>query len=157
MLTTLQFQDTQLCSWMASLTQWTWIWANSRREWKTGKPGVLQSMGWQRAGHNSATKKQWEQQRADDQKMPPAPILGWQTHQGHAWLWGAWGRRAKATGQLRPLHLLTESSGTSESVLTGKISTPPCIKWKSPNCKAYTRTALRVHERPWLSDPSFFP
>ena len=58
MLTTLQFQDTQLCSWMASLTQWTWIWANSRREWKTGKPGVLQSMGWQRAGHNSATKQQ---------------------------------------------------------------------------------------------------
>ena len=32
-------------SWMASLTQWTWVWANSRRRWRTGKPGVLQSMG----------------------------------------------------------------------------------------------------------------
>ena len=31
--------------WMASLTQWTWIWANSRRQWRTGKPGVLQPMG----------------------------------------------------------------------------------------------------------------
>ena len=31
--------------WMASLTQWTWAWANSRRWWRTGKPGVLQSMG----------------------------------------------------------------------------------------------------------------
>ena len=31
--------------WMASLTQWTWVWANSRRQCKTGKPGVLQSMG----------------------------------------------------------------------------------------------------------------
>ena len=31
--------------WMASLTQWTWVWANSRRYWMTGKPGVLQSMG----------------------------------------------------------------------------------------------------------------
>ena len=31
--------------WMASLTQWTWVWANSRRWWRTGKPGVLQSMG----------------------------------------------------------------------------------------------------------------
>ena len=31
--------------WMASLTQWTWIWANSRREWRTGKRGVLQSKG----------------------------------------------------------------------------------------------------------------
>ena len=31
--------------WMASLTQWTWIWVNSRSWWWTGKPGVLQSMG----------------------------------------------------------------------------------------------------------------
>ena len=30
--------------WMVSLTQWTWVWANSRRQWRTGKPGVLQSM-----------------------------------------------------------------------------------------------------------------
>ena len=30
--------------WMASLTQWTWDWANSRRWWRTGKPGILQSM-----------------------------------------------------------------------------------------------------------------
>ena len=29
--------------WMASPTQWTWVWAISR--WRTGKPGVLQSMG----------------------------------------------------------------------------------------------------------------
>ena len=32
-------------AWMASLTQWTWVWANSRRWWRTGKPGVLQFMG----------------------------------------------------------------------------------------------------------------
>ena len=31
--------------WMASLTQWTWVCANSGRYWRTGKPGVLQSMG----------------------------------------------------------------------------------------------------------------
>ena len=30
---------------MASLTQWTWVWANSRRWWRTGKTGVLQSTG----------------------------------------------------------------------------------------------------------------
>ena len=34
--------------WMASLTQWTWVWANSRRWWRTGKAGVLQSLGSQR-------------------------------------------------------------------------------------------------------------
>ena len=30
--------------WMASLMQWTWTWANFRRWWGTGRPGVLQSM-----------------------------------------------------------------------------------------------------------------
>ena len=29
--------------WMASLTQWTWVWVSSRSWWWTGKPGVLQS------------------------------------------------------------------------------------------------------------------
>ena len=38
-------------------TQWTWVWANSRRWWWTGKPNVLQSMGSQRVGHNLATKQ----------------------------------------------------------------------------------------------------
>ena len=31
--------------WMASPTQWTWVWASSGSWWRTGKPGVLQSMG----------------------------------------------------------------------------------------------------------------
>ena len=31
--------------WMASLTQWTRVWGNSGRWWRTGKPGVLQSWG----------------------------------------------------------------------------------------------------------------
>ena len=34
--------------WMVSLTQWTWVWTNSRRRWRTGKPDVLQAMGSQR-------------------------------------------------------------------------------------------------------------
>ena len=32
--------------------------ANSRREWRTGKPSVLQCMGSQRVGHDLATEKQ---------------------------------------------------------------------------------------------------
>ena len=44
--------------WMASLTQWTWIWATSRRQWRTGKPSILQSTGSQRMGHDLATKQQ---------------------------------------------------------------------------------------------------
>ena len=37
--------------WMASLTQWTWVWASSRRWWRTRKSGALQSLGSQGVGH----------------------------------------------------------------------------------------------------------
>ena len=30
---------------------WTWVWTSSGKWWRTRKPGVLQSMGPQRAGH----------------------------------------------------------------------------------------------------------
>ena len=42
--------------WMASPTQWTWVWISSRSWWWTGKPGVLQSMGSQTVGHEWATE-----------------------------------------------------------------------------------------------------
>ena len=35
--------------WVASPTQWTWVWVNSGSWRWTGKPGMLQSLGWQRA------------------------------------------------------------------------------------------------------------
>ena len=43
--------------WMASPTPWTWIWANSGIWGRTGKPGMLQSMGSQRGGHDWATEQ----------------------------------------------------------------------------------------------------
>ena len=45
--------------WMASLTQWTWVWASSRTWWWTGKPGVLHSMGSQRVRHDWVTELNW--------------------------------------------------------------------------------------------------
>ena len=45
-------------SWMASLSQRIWTWANSRRRWGAGKPGVLQSMWLQRLRHDLATEQQ---------------------------------------------------------------------------------------------------
>ena len=45
--------------WTASLTQWTWIWVNSRSWWWTGRPGVLQSIGLQRVGQDWASKLNW--------------------------------------------------------------------------------------------------
>ena len=42
--------------WMASLTRWTWVWVDSGSWWWTGRPGVLQSMGSQRVGHDWVTE-----------------------------------------------------------------------------------------------------
>ena len=41
-----------LDGWMASPSQWTWVWVNSGSWWWTGRPGVLQFMGSQRSGHD---------------------------------------------------------------------------------------------------------
>ena len=45
---------------IASLMQRTWTWANFKRWWKTGRPGMLQSMESQRAGHYWVTGQQQE-------------------------------------------------------------------------------------------------
>jgi len=46
---------------VASSIQWTWVWANSGREWKAGNPGVLQSVGSPRVRHNLATEQEEEE------------------------------------------------------------------------------------------------
>ena len=58
--------------WMASPTQWTWVWVNSRSWWWTGRPGVLWSMGLQRVGHDSVTELNWTE----------LPILPWTRWKG---------------------------------------------------------------------------
>ena len=45
--------------WVASPTQWTWVWVDSGSWWWTGKPGVLQSMGSQRFGHDWVVELNW--------------------------------------------------------------------------------------------------
>ena len=52
--------------WMASLTWWTWVWESSRSWWRTGKPGMLQSMESQRVGHD------WTEYAF---KFPPCHLL----------------------------------------------------------------------------------
>ena len=49
-------EDREWDGWMASLTRWTWVWTSSGSWWWTGKPGVLQSMGSQRIGHDWVTE-----------------------------------------------------------------------------------------------------
>ena len=48
--------DRRWDGWVASSTQWTWVWANSRSWWWTQKPGMLQSTGLQKVRQDWATE-----------------------------------------------------------------------------------------------------
>ena len=58
--------------WMASPTQWTWVWVSSGSWWWTGRPGELQFMGSQRAEYYWVTKLNWTESNktgsADDER-----------------------------------------------------------------------------------------
>ena len=45
--------------WIATPTQWTWVWVDTGSWWWTGRPGVLQSMGLQRVGRDWVTELNW--------------------------------------------------------------------------------------------------
>ena len=60
--------DREWDGWMASPTQWTWVWVTSGSWWWTGRPGMLQSMGSQRIWHEWATELNW--------LMPKSGITG---------------------------------------------------------------------------------
>ena len=74
--------------WMASPTQWTRVWASSKSWWWTGKPGMLQSMALQRAGHDWATELNWKHSGSSSnpyKNVPPLnpDILQWVIHLLH--------------------------------------------------------------------------
>ena len=67
--------------WMASPAQWKWVWANSGRWWRAGKPGVLQSMGSQRVGNDLLIEQQQKQatrvsQRRENRKAGNRLVQG---------------------------------------------------------------------------------
>ena len=51
--------EDEIDGWMASPTQWIWVWVNSVIWWWTGRPGMLQSMGSQRVGQDWVTELNW--------------------------------------------------------------------------------------------------
>ena len=66
---------------MASPTWGTWVWASSWSWWWTGKPGVLQSMGLQRVGHDwvNWTELKSKAKPHTEVKLPehPPPSISW--------------------------------------------------------------------------------
>ena len=68
--------DREWDGWMASPTQWTWVWVDSRSWWWTRRPGVLWFMGSQRVGHDwVATELNWTECLPQDR--PDAGFMGW--------------------------------------------------------------------------------
>ena len=68
--------------WMASPTRWTWVWVSSGSWWWTGRPGVLQSMGSQRVGHDWVTELNSRvpmprKAQAQSQSMCHALLVSW--------------------------------------------------------------------------------
>ena len=94
--------------WMASPTQWTWVWVNSGSWWWTGRPGVLQSMGSQRAEHDWVTELNWTDASiwaplvAQMVKNPPA-------------MWETW---VRSLGWEDPLE---EGMATHSSILAWRV------------------------------------
>ena len=61
----------QKMRWLDGITDslWTWVWARSRSWWWTGKPGMLQSTGSQRVGHDWVTElTDWLMYKIDKQQ-----------------------------------------------------------------------------------------
>ena len=67
--------------WMASLTQWTWVWVSSENWWWTGRPGVLQSMGCKESDTTEQLNWLTELNRAPGRSQPPTTVSA-ETTQG---------------------------------------------------------------------------
>ena len=119
--------------WMASLMQWTWVRANSRRCWRTGKPGVLQFMGSHRVEHDWVTASSaWScllhllhhPCSQVDASIPRSPsfiwFLGWVSHSCRWWWDPCWRQSWKHDPQLSSLSDMSGAwSGCQATQSTG--------------------------------------
>ena len=76
--------DRGWAGWMASLTQWTWVWVNSGSWWWTGRPGVRHFMELQRVGHDWVTELNWTN-LTSEAHLPN--MDNWISFFGMGWCW----------------------------------------------------------------------
>ena len=107
--------------WMASPTQWTWVWVSYGSWWWTEKPGMLQSMGLQRVGHDWMMELNWSLF-----SKCPLLLLLLSHFSGVRLCATPW----NATYQAPP------SMGFSmQEYWSGlPLPSPPNVPWKPPNC-----------------------
>ena len=111
-------------------------WANSKRWWGTGKPGMLQSLGLQRVGHNLATEQQ-QQRETWYQTSKWNWILKTVTTFAQIWLW----HTRPAAVKMGHRHSLCYSSGQAWALhqrLPFPFSAPCFISW--PQQSLHTST-----------------
>ena len=118
---------------MASLTQWTWVCVDSGSWWWRGRPGILQSTGSQRVGHNKVTELNWTESLShiglfcDPMNRSPP------------------GSSVHGISQARILHLVAISF-SKRSSWPRDWTHGSCIGRQILYCRA-TKEALKGHER----------
>ena len=136
--------------WMASPTQWTWVWVDSRSWWWMGRPGVLQSIRLQKVGHDWATELNWYRceriyiRRTDVEAE--TPVL-WLPDVKSRLIWKApdarkdWGQEEKGTTEDEIVgwhhHLNGHSFGWTLGVGYGQGGLVCCGSW---GCKESDKT-----------------
>ena len=106
--------------WMALPTRWTWDWASPVSWWWTGKPGVLQSMGSQRVGHNWATKVNRDQGNTKSewsiQQLPTGvAITGSWLEDGKGAMWEPQVCRSGCTEESRKMEAIHVAMATNQA------------------------------------------
>ena len=96
--------------WMASLTQWTWVWAGSGSLWWTRKPSMLQSMGSQKSWtwlSDWKVAEKWEEDKQwlERHKGPwRAGLLTLNGHGPHLWVGAVQLSQRRGFEELLPRH-----------------------------------------------------
>ena len=139
--------------WMASPTQWTWVWVNSRSWWWTVSPGVMQFKGSQRVGHDWATELNWLNIQEVNKSKSTRERWGWRAEPAsihHKWAEGkstdrlqeassgeAWaGRRS-----LRSV-VFNEFQGSTMSDISLEIASCSLLLFYPPNLTFFQNKCL---------------
>ena len=66
--------------WMASPTQWTWVWVDSRSWWWTGRPGML--CPWGRKESDTTERRNWMELKMAQHRYLLCRVIVWVTVRG---------------------------------------------------------------------------
>ena len=133
--------------------------------WWTGKPGVLQSPGSQRVGHDWATKLNWATKPVRFlQQQEKTNTLFWSPGQGSERAWHLESVRPRfkcqlhgssLVGQWLRLHASTAGSMGSVPFRELRSHMPWSMAKKKRKCQLHCRPAVCVHASDYLSELCF--